>query len=49
MSKDRGKYIGYIDKECSNCKRNRVERWENGDEICEKCGWNQKTKEYDDE
>lgn len=39
---DRGKYLGYSEKPCNNCGRVRVERYENGDEICEKCGWDQK-------
>jgi len=45
--KYRGKILGYTDKECNNCGRLRVELWENGDRICEKCKWNQDTKEYE--
>ena len=45
--KDRGRCIGYIGEECINCKRVRVEKWENGEKICEKCGINQDTKEYE--
>jgi uncharacterized OB-fold protein len=45
--KDRGKLIGYISEECKSCGRVRVELWENGDKICEKCGWNQDTEEYE--
>lgn len=43
----RSEYIGYSDKECINCGRLRVEKWKNGDEICEKCNFNQKTNEFD--
>jgi ribosomal protein L37AE/L43A len=45
--KDRGRIIGYTDKECVNCGRLRVELWENGDKICEKCNWNQEKEEYE--
>ena len=45
--KDRGKCLGYSNKECSNCGRVRVETWENGDKICEKSNWNQDTNEYE--
>lgn len=45
--KDRGKCIGYTGDECDECGRVRVEAWENGDKICEKCGWNQDEKYYE--
>lgn len=45
--KDRGKCLGYINKECSNCGRLRVEKWENGEEICEKCCVNQQTGDFE--
>jgi hypothetical protein len=35
------KLIGYTGDECKNCGRVRVELWENGDKVCEKCNWNQ--------
>lgn len=38
---DKGKLIGYTGEECKNCGRVRVELFENGDKICEKCGWDQ--------
>lgn len=44
---DRGKCIGYTGAKCKNCGRVRVELWENGDEICEKCNWNQWKGEYE--
>lgn len=34
-----GENTGYIDTECPNCKRMRVERWSCGKDICEKCHW----------
>jgi len=34
-----GKILGYTDKECPNCGRLRVEKFECGKEICEKCHW----------
>jgi ribosomal protein L37AE/L43A len=44
-----GEYLGYIDKKCINCGRQRVEQYKNGAKICEKCSYNQDTKEYDHE
>ncbi|EPB8173177.1 hypothetical protein ACRTAL_002353 [Clostridium perfringens] len=44
---DRGKCLGYTDEECINCGRLRVELFENGDEICEKCKFNQLTEEFE--
>ena len=41
------KLIGYINEKCSNCGRVRVELFENGDKVCEKCNWNQDKKEYE--
>jgi len=41
----KGKLIGYTDKECCNCGRLRVEEFDSGVLICEKCGTDQKTKE----
>jgi len=40
--------IKYIDKECVGCGRLRVELYDDGSEICEKCNLNQSTKEYED-
>lgn len=45
--KDRGNLIGYTGDKCINCGRARVDLWENGDKICEKCNMNQETKEYE--
>jgi len=41
-----GKNLGYINKKCINCGRYRVEKYSSGNEICEKCGFEQKTKKY---
>lgn len=37
----------YVDIECPNCGRNRVEEYHDGALICEKCHWNIKEEEYD--
>lgn len=34
-----GNNIGYADSVCQNCGRQRVEKYESGLEICEKCHW----------
>lgn len=44
---DKGKLIGYSGEECKKCGRVRVELFENGDKICEKCGWNEVKEEYE--
>ena len=41
-----GKLIGYTGNPCPNCGRLRVERYESGLEICEKCNWCEQTKSY---
>ncbi len=41
-----GKLIGYTGNHCPNCGRLRVERYESGLEICEKCNWCEQTKSY---
>lgn len=43
------KIIGYQPQDCINCGRHRVELYESGMLVCEKCGFNQKTKEYVDD
>jgi ribosomal protein L37AE/L43A len=45
--KDRGNCLGYTETECTKCTRQRVELYENGDKICEKCNWNETTQEYE--
>ena len=47
IKKDKGKCQGYTDTECSQCERLRVEIFENGYRICEKCYWNETTGEYE--
>ena len=41
-----GKLIGYTGNHCPSCGRLRVERYESGLEICEKCNWCEQTKSY---
>ena len=41
-----GKLVGYTGNKCPNCGRVRVERYESGLEICEKCNWCEQTKSY---
>lgn len=37
--KSMGGVKGYIERECPNCGRKRVEHWGCGKDICEKCHW----------
>ena len=41
-----GENLGYTDKECINCGRLRVEKYSSSNEVCEKCGFEQNTKQY---
>ena len=41
-----GKLLGYANYDCPNCGRHRVERYENGLEICDKCNWCIQTNSY---
>jgi len=41
-----GELVGYTGEPCPNCGRVRVERYESGLEICEKCNWCEQTKSY---
>lgn len=34
-----GECFGYRNIPCTNCGRYRVELYENGKSVCEKCGW----------
>lgn len=43
---EEAKLIGYTGDTCKNCKRVRVELWDNGNKICEKCFWDQDKNEY---
>ena len=40
------KPIKYSNQNCVKCARLRVELYENGHLICEKCDWNHSTSEY---
>jgi uncharacterized Zn finger protein (UPF0148 family) len=42
-----GKCLGYLNKKCPKCSRVRLEKYESGDVICEKCGWNDTTKAFE--
>lgn len=42
---EKGKLIGYDSEPCCNCGRVRVEEYDNGPLICEKCGTDQETGE----
>lgn len=42
-----GELIGYTNDDCVSCGRMRVEKYECGALICEKCNVNQVTKQYD--
>lgn len=44
---DKGKCLGYTGDKCTKCGRVRVEAWENGDKVCEKCYWNETKGEYE--
>jgi ribosomal protein L37AE/L43A len=44
---DRGKCLGYTGEPCTKCSRVRVEAYENGDKICEKCRWNETKGQYE--
>ena len=41
--------IKYTGDECPHCKRIRVELFENGKKICEKCSYNFDTNEFESE
>ena len=38
--------LHYVDADCPNCGRHRVELWNNGKHICEKCHWCIEDKKY---
>lgn len=44
--KSMGECKGYIETACPNCGRMRVEHWECGKDICEKCRWCIQDKAY---
>lgn len=37
---------GYINEDCENCGRHRVEHYSMGFDICEKCRWCKQLKRY---
>lgn len=44
-----GKCLGYTGTPCPNCGRYRLEKYENGKEICEKCEWCPQENKYIDD
>lgn len=47
---EKGDLVGYVRPSCCKCGRVRVEMYDNGNLICEKCGTDQKTKKlYENE
>lgn len=46
----KGELVGYVRPSCCKCGRVRVEMYDNGNLICERCGTDQKTKKlYENE
>lgn len=43
---DYGKCLGYSETLCPNCGRQRLERYESGKDICEKCHWCPQEQRY---
>lgn len=43
-----GKRIGYSNTPCPNCGRYRLENYENGKQVCEKCSWCPQDKKFID-
>ena len=48
MAEKWGKCLGYVNRPCPSCGRIRLEAYENGKEVCEKCGWCPQDGEYID-
>lgn len=43
---DYGKCLGYSETPCPNCGRLRLEQYESGKDICEKCYWCPQEQRY---
>lgn len=41
-----GKNIGYSETPCPKCGRMRLEQYDNGNQVCEKCQWCPQTNDY---
>ena len=41
-----GECVGYFNLKCPNCDRLRVEHYQGGKDICEKCNWCIQDDEY---
>ena len=48
MAEKWGKCLGYVNRPCPSCGRVRLEAYENGKEVCQKCGWCPQDGEYID-
>lgn len=48
MQSDFGRCLGYSNTPCPNCGRVRLENYENGKQVCEKCQWCPQDEEYVD-
>ena len=48
MAEHFGKCLGYDSEPCPNCGRVRLENYENGKQVCEKCGWCPQNNDYVD-
>lgn len=46
MAEKWGKCLGYSSVPCPNCGRYRLEQYENGKQVCEKCEWCPQDGEY---
>lgn len=46
QSRDDYAGIRYVDMDCPNCGRHRVEQCANGKIICEKCSWEPSVNNY---
>jgi hypothetical protein len=44
-----GNSLGYTNERCQKCRRFRVEEYQNGELICEKCGWNKTLEQFEDD
>lgn len=46
QSRDDHAHIRYVDMNCANCGRRRVEQLANGKIVCEKCSWDKFAGDY---
>lgn len=48
MADNFGACLGYASEPCPNCGRVRLENFENGKQVCEKCNWCPQINNYVD-